>query len=215
MINVTSLNDNELMSLNAMVNTHKIKCPFWIDNSIGVAAPFDGYGIETIKLLPAADTFLGVEGDFDFHIGAAVISSNPQGVQMNDLIQKHPTYHNIMLVRNQQDVGNPNYDLHLNIMTLAPFYSKYNEIILVDEPRVLFSQIFFDATLNSPKVSLACSDVKALEANLKILFEEEQDGDIGQIVKDTILAKHTCKQRAIQFANALKASNLAKVLETI
>lgn len=163
-------------------------------------------------LPPGFDVFLGKDASVPkFNLDGCVIG-RIDSHSTRESVKGFETYHKI-LVRDSNGLGNrENFDIEANVMFLTSLYGRYGETILNGDLKYIFSQLFFDSTMSSTKVSLNYPfEQKAdfMEV-LKCLFEDTgSEPSIGYI-KDQIKKSHTCVDRCSQLLSELGDSEAAK-----
>lgn len=200
-LNVTGLNENELATLNQILQDLKakrIKIPFVFSNTPEGIPEARLKDFKTHSILPGADLFIPNHSGLDFEIGTAMLymgnlEEKPYKVQNNS--GEHETYHNIEIGEKTEFS-----DFSATAVDMMPLYSKYKQICFIGKPQDLVSQLLFDAKIRHDNVTLVSDDQEKLNSILegvyKANFASPQD----------IKKKHTCLHRTNRLLSKLKVT---------
>lgn len=213
-LNVTGAVQEELNNIDQFMGN--FSCPFFFNNYPEVT--YDNIstrsGRKIVNILPGADIFLNAtDKSIDFHVEAAIIST-AKSEGLESIEKKYKTFHRIKFMGGA--TPDPNYDLPITIMNMANLYEKYNEVVIVDNLNIAFSQIFFDSCLRSKKtIIIVPQDQKVRLNNILARLFNEQSGEISEVVKSQIKRKHTCFNRAARLMSSLGLKDEADKLQKI
>ena len=209
-MNITGINQNKLDLLETILDSKGVKCKGFISNTHALVETIKPKKTPLINLLPAADLFLGQNKQVpEFKLQAGFVTTGNKSL-VESKIKKYKTYHKIQL-------GNKNdqfYDINTDINGLSQLYDRYQEFIILDSAKMIFSQLFFDATLKSNKTTLVSDDKDTVDRILGSLFEiDENAKDIGLVVKNQVKKSHNCIIRTSELMQKLGHTNGAKLLK--
>ena len=211
-LNVTGANDDELNIVEQIYEANQIKTPFIFTNQYDFIAHPKPKKIKLVNIMPAADLFLPPSPLPDFEIDLAVISTG-----LNDIIKaavKNKDVYHLLLLGKEDE----NFDLPVDIKSMTSLYSRYKEIILVDNINIVSSQILFDASLKSRKLSIRVrgEEQEMLDKLLATLFHAEPEAkDAGEIIRNQIKRKHTCFNRTARLTRLLKTEEASRKLQSM
>lgn len=211
-LNVTGANNQELESIEQLYDQHHIKTPFIFTNLYDFAHNLKPKKIKLVNILPAADIYLPALPAPDFEITLAIVSSNNNSI-IENTVKNKKVYHLLSLGKENED-----FDLPVDLKSMAGLYNRYKEIMLIDDINIVTSQIFFEASLKAKKLSVKVTQDQQpiLDKILATLFHAENDTkDVGEIVRNQIKRKHTCINRTSRFMRFLKNEEVAKKLQHI
>lgn len=160
--------------------------------------------IPTADIMPGADVFLGKSDVPNFKLDGAVVG-RIQTKTFDDCCNRFKTYHKV-LVRDQKGQGNrAGFDIEGSVMFLKSVYDKYKEIVLNGDLSFVLSQIFFDATISSEKVSLSYPQEQQglFSDSLESIFEDTGEEPSLKGIKSQILENHTCIDRCSEILKYL------------
>lgn len=209
-MNITGIDNARLKLLESIMETKGVKCKAFISNYHSIIQDSTPKNSKLINLLPAHDVFLGSLENVDFHIGAAIVSQNCKDL-VEDKSKKYETYHKVFFGGLSQD---PFYDFSTTIQTIANIYKNYDEILIADDPKVIFSQLFFEAVVRAKRVKLASNKMDVVNKILDSLFQEDENEDenVSDFIKKQIALKHNCITRTAFLMEQLGNKNAAEVL---
>lgn len=212
-INITGINHQNALMLQDILEKNKIQSPFMIYNHHEIISKLKHLKTKVVNILPGADIFLSPSKILDFNIDAAILSSSSKTELFNEQLSKYKTWHTLRLpIKNEKDEFY--FDIDVNLMMLKSLYHKYNEFVIVDDLSVIFTQLFFDSSLNSKKVVIKNNDSDKLNSILASLFHDTGDSiSIDTLVKDQIKKKHTCLNRTAKLLRELNNTEAAQKIQ--
>lgn len=212
-INITGLNEMNISLLESIIEKHKFKCPFFINNYHEQLYQYKQQNIKMVNLLPAVDLFLNTPPVVDFNVEAGIISRSRKDLIEKEC-QKYKTHHKLRIEGNQSK--DDFFDIPVNILNLTSLYNKYENIIIADDISFVFSQIFFDSTLKAKRTILRTDDDEKANKILASLFRDDESGDdIADIIKNQVKRKHSCLNRASKILRNLNNESAAQKLQKI
>jgi hypothetical protein len=205
-LNTTQIGNENIEKLEEYLANNNVKPICFIDSS---------YHNKTSKtkinsLYPAADLFMEQSTNF-YDIEAAIITDSADNL---DLIKQqasnHQTYHKFIISNEQTD----GFDKNLSLFNFNSISKNYSKVIIAGEIDFVFSQVFFDSIVRSNKVLVKTKDTEKYTKVLADLFNQEDAEDLSSLLKNQVMKKHTCYNRAIRLLRMLKCENAAMILES-
>jgi len=200
-INITSIDQENMSTLETILTDNKIQCSLMFSNSYDFMEQSKPQEFKYEKVLPCADVYFAPSQVPDYKLEAAIASTS-QNEEFKHLEEKFDCYHKMKIGADKDE----DFDLNVNVIMLASLYDKYEEFIICDSVDVAFSQIFFDAFLKAKKVSVKLPKNQShffTEALAEIFTEEQEGEDILNKIKSQIEESHTCINRAKQLLEAI------------
>lgn len=214
-INVTGINHQNALVLQDILEKNKIQCPFLIYNHHEIISKLKNLKMKVANILPGADIFLSPSNTPDFQIDAAILTSSSKTELFNEQLSKYKTWHTFYLaIKNEKDEFY--FDMDVNLMMLKSLYHKYNEFVIVDDLSIIFTQLFFDSSLNSKKVVIKNNDFEKLNSILASLFHDTGDSlPIDRLIKEQIKKHHTCLNRTAKLLRELNNMEASQKIQDI
>lgn len=191
-LNVTGADDNLLPRIVETLESSNINVKFLFTNDVfNTKTSVGNYKLHNI--FPAADIFSirrGTVPQIQFGFVYDDFSEN-----LKKLVGEKEVYHLLYVGDKEENES----DVSVDAMNLSNLYGLYDTIFLVGEEKLYGSQIFFDATLNSKKVQVACTDQEKFSKLLTKVFNcdlEDEGDDVAYQVKQQIKTRHTPFHRA-------------------
>lgn len=199
-VNISNIEKDALKILEDLFTQNEINCKVLFSNNYDFVEQEKPEKFKYEKILPCADLYFSPSDVPDFKLDAAIISTK-HSEHLSKMEDKYETYHKMKLGVEQDD----NFDLNVNVIMLASLYGKYKEMLICDSVDIAFSQVFFDAFLKSEKVSIKLPEDQQhfFTKALAEIFEEEDNENMLENIKDQIKEKHTCVNRAKQLIGAV------------
>lgn len=194
-LNVTGLNENELATLNQILQNLKakrVKIPFVFSNTPEGIPEARLKNFTTHSILPGADLFIPNHSNIDFNLDAARIY---MGELDHDFNGEHDTYHNIEIGEKTEFS-----DFAATAVDMMPLYLKYKQICFIGKPQDLVSQLLFDAKIRHDNVTLVSDDQEKLNSILKGVYKANFASP------QEIKKKHTCLHRTNRLLSKLKVT---------
>jgi len=199
-VNITNISKENLDLLEKLISENNINCEFMFSNNYDFIDQCKPQSNVYKKILPCADIYFSPSQVPDYNLEAAIIA-NTYNEKIKDLESKYKSYHKMKIGAEQSD----DFDMNVNIIMLSSLYEKYEEIVICDTLDIAFSQIFFDAFLKSKKVSVKLPDDQEhlFTKALAEIFEDEEEDDMLNKIKNQIKTNHTCVNRSRQLIEGL------------
>ena len=208
-LDVTGADQNIIDNLEALIESQKIDCPFFISQDYKFLSNLKTKSKKVVNLLPSFDVFANKTPTPDYNIRAAIIS-NRVCDKFSEACKMYDTYHKIALADNP-DV---NFDLQANVLNMNSLYDKYEEVVIAGDVNFTCSQVFFDGFVKSKKLTVRVPDEQKELFNqvLAALFYEEEDQPSVSNIKQQIKKHHSCFNRAAQLTKELGEEMVSKTL---
>lgn len=199
-INITNISKENLDSLEKIISENNINCAFMFSNNYDFVDQQKPQSNKYEKILPCADVYFLPSEVPEYSLEAAIIA-NQYNDKFAELENKYGSYHK-MKIGSEQD---ENFDLNVNVIMLSSLYGKYDEFVICDTLDIAFSQIFFDAFLKSKKVSVKLPENQQhlFTKALSEIFEDEDEDDMLDKIRNQIKTNHTCVNRSRQLIEGL------------
>lgn len=210
-VNISDMSQENLSKLDSVLNENKIKPALYFVN-------YYDHGLKSrnniISLLPGADLFLKSENkQYDIEY-AIMIQSKEDCKPIGD------TYHFVTYNQNIDKIA----DIFLPIYRLAHLYSNYRHIVFKYFDGY-FSQAFFDASIRVDSIFFDLTNseqTELLTSQLNKLLGDKNFCSLTSLnsgkIKNIVLNKHTCLNRAKSILSQLPAKeyvdNLQKIIES-
>ena len=211
-INITGANPNELQSIEDICEQQNIKVPFVFTNLYSFMHNLKPKRVKLVDIIPAADIFLPSLPAPNFQIDLAILSTSKNDI-IPTVTKNRSVYHLLSLGQENEE-----FDLAVDLKTMMGLYNKYKEIMLIDDVVLVSSQILFETSLKAHKVSVRVDKEQQpiLDRVLAMLFHEQNEvEDMGEVVRQQILRKHTCFNRTARLSRFLKNEEASKQLQSM
>tara|TARA_Y100000592_G_scaffold14675_3_gene21215 strand:- start:14711 stop:15544 length:834 start_codon:yes stop_codon:yes gene_type:complete len=199
-VNITNISKENLDLLEKLISENNINCEFMFSNNYDFIDQCKPQSNVYKKILPCADIYFSPSQVPDYNLEAAIIA-NTYNEKIKDLESNYKSYHKMKIGTEQAD----DFDMNVNIIMLSSLYEKYEEIVICDTLDIAFSQIFFDAFLKAKKVSVKLPDDQEhlFTKALAEIFEDEEEDDMLNKIKNQIKTNHTSVNRSRQLIEGL------------
>lgn len=213
-LNISGIVENEMGSLEGLIESQNIKCQLMFSGDIKAVKPKN---IKFEEMLPAADVF------FPFNppsrgkrINYGVVCQS-RGDLVNDFVKDKEVYHLLGVTDNEQDQS---VDLKVNVKSINDISYLYDQVVLVGDVRFITSQLFYDSVLRANKCSVITNAAQEedWDKHLKRIFnvpEKGEDANIKEAIRNQVLQKHTCFNRASRLMKLLGNSDGMKSVENL
>ncbi len=210
-VDITGATQEMVRSIEAQFSQVNVPLKFFLSESLKCLDKVETK-TKVFHLTPGCDVFLGKDASLpEFSLDGCVVG-RIDSHSTREAVKDFETYHKI-LVRDSNGLGNrENFDIEANVMFLTSLYSRYGEIILNGDLKYIFSQLFFDSTVSSSKVSLNYPPEQREDfiKALKCLFEDTGSEPSIDYIKGQIKERHTCVDRCSELLSELGDSEAAK-----
>lgn len=210
-LNISGVTENEMKSIEALLETYNIKCKLMFSGDINPVKPEK---IKFEEMLPAADLF------FPFNppskgkrIGYGIVCQ-----QRDDLINKFVEDKDVYHILGVSEKPQPSFDLPVNVKTINDITQIYSQVVLAGDIRLVTSQLFYDAILRANKCSVITkpSQEGVWDKHLKRLFnipDKGDDANIKEAIRSQVMQRHTAANRASRLMKLLGNSDGMKLVE--
>jgi hypothetical protein len=223
-LNVTDITENDLKSVESFLDSNKIKCKFMFTNNLSKKQS----KIRMENIMPAADLFIPKQQDSPRKIPFAFVCDNQKGFDVSKLestLNGKEVYHLIGYPNKSDDM-----DYDGNIIKMNQICPIYSSIMLVGDINFVASQLFFDMTLRSTHCGFFNPtnyteqeqkvESDKLDGFLGFLWnnnppENLEDQDLGELMRKTVMKRHSCFNRAERFMKFVGDDDAVKNLQQI
>jgi hypothetical protein len=202
-INVTGLEEKNILGIEEFLLENKIKVLFFFSNSTDKIA---SKKTKTINIPFGADVFLNTKIDVEYNIDTCFFVNSQEEIVTN----KQLTYHNLSTNQALEKEA----DSIVSSMQMGALYKKYNNIVFKYFNTIL-PQMFFDAVYYSENVVYDLNSQKQEDVTKlikRILKTEDMDfPNIKQIVQN----KHTCLNRTKSLLSQLPCQESINTIDKL
>jgi hypothetical protein len=194
-LNVSGILENEARDLEETLESSGIKTIFVYYSGVKPTG-FDK--IKVVQIMQAADIFLPSQPAGNRQIPFAVVSDE----ELDTSGKVGKVYHKVLLS------GEPlkDFDVNYSVIDLSAASAMYENMLLCgNNPELVCGQLFFDMTIRLKgkcAIDITDQNAKMVDDFMKDVFGETNSDseDMKNILKTTILNKHTAINRAERFA---------------